>query len=230
MSESSEEKQARYEQEDAAPGMAELRAKRDALVSAAAEKAIDELGIARRTLDAARAPSPTDAIATVTSFEGSMLVLSGHVGCGKSVAAAKWIIDRITGPSCWKLSRLLDGAGRTVDYAFAPKGKHLGIWTSAAKLARVDHYDEEAIARFTTALNLVVDDMLVEYLDAKGFYLSLLDEILNERYGNRLPTVMTTNLDTDGFKARYGERIADRIREAGKFVCVGTTSLRGKAA
>ena len=76
---------------------------------------------------------------------------------------------------------------------------------------------------------LVVDDLGSEYNDAKGFFSALLDEVIDCRYGAKLPTVITTNLDSSGFSARYGARVVDRIREAGRFINCGNTSLRGRA-
>jgi len=42
----------------------------------------------------------------------------------------------------------------------------------------------------------------------------MLHDILDHRYGEKLPTVLTSNLDFDGLKEVIGERIADRLKEA----------------
>lgn len=36
--------------------------------------------------------------------------------------------------------------------------------------------------------------------------------ILYRRYENRMPTILTTNLNSDQIREKYGERIADRLR------------------
>jgi DNA replication protein DnaC len=72
----------------------------------------------------------------------------------------------------------------------------------------------------------VIDDLGSEYHDAKGFFQTLLDEIIDVRYAGKLPTVITTNLDAAGFAAWYGERIVDRVREGGRFIACGNASLR----
>jgi DNA replication protein DnaC len=103
------------------------------------------------------------------------------------------------------------------------------MFLSSARLSRWPKYDDGAMGRLLQTGRLVVDDMGVEFIDERGAYQSLLDEVINDRYANRRPTLLTTNLDAESFKARYGERIADRIRECGKFVSVGAASMRKKA-
>ena len=103
------------------------------------------------------------------------------------------------------------------------------VWISAADLARVDHFSAKAVGRFKDAPLLVVDDLGGEYNDAKGFFGSLLDEVVDARYAGKLPAIFTSNLNAKGFTDRYGERIVDRIREAGRFINCGNTSMRGRA-
>jgi DNA replication protein DnaC len=102
------------------------------------------------------------------------------------------------------------------------------VWVTAAKLARWERYDEEAMNKLLRTPRLVIDDLGGEYLDKGGFYASLLDELINERQSSSRPTIMTTNLAAEAFKARYGERIVDRIREGGRFFECGNASLRRK--
>jgi DNA replication protein DnaC len=98
-------------------------------------------------------------------------------------------------------------------------------WVTAKALARMSAYDDEA-KNLEKRRHLVIDDLGTEYADAKGFFLSNLDGLIDARYADELPTVITTNVAADEFKARYGARIADRIRGAGAWVEVGGTSLR----
>jgi DNA replication protein DnaC len=100
------------------------------------------------------------------------------------------------------------------------------MFMTAARLSRLSKFDDEMMGRVLRAVRLVIDDLAVEYADEKGFFRSLLDEVINERYGNRLPTLITTNLAADLFKERCGERITDRVREAGRFVSLDNPSLR----
>lgn len=156
-----------------------------------------------------------------------MLVLSGAPGCGKTIAAALWATEDLRDVSKWKYSDCVGGV-------FGQCGNDLqaksSLWITAAKLSRWDRYEEDSMRRLLRAHRLVIDDLGGEYLDKGGFYASLLDELINERQAGSRPTVMTTNLDAAAFTARYGERIADRIREGGRFFACGNKSLRRKSA
>jgi DNA replication protein DnaC len=94
---------------------------------------------------------------------------------------------------------------------------------------RMSPYEESSRAVFE-ARSLVIDDLGAEYLDVKGHLLSQVDALFDERYANRLPTVITTNLDVVGFKSRYGERVSDRLRESGVFKLVGGKSMRRRSS
>ncbi len=133
----------------------------------------------------------------------AITVLCGRPGCGKTVAAAKWLFDR----------------ARSTQRAD-------GMWLTAARLARWPRYSDADMQPLMLAGRLVLDDLGTEYLDEKGSYMATLDELLNERYARQRPTVITTNLNAEGFKARYAERIVDRIREDGRFVALASPSLR----
>lgn len=128
-----------------------------------------------------------------------LLVLSGERGAGKTVAAAWWAL-RQTG---------------AVEFVTA----HEFVTASSFEGER---------DRWIAADALVLDDLGVEYQDAKGASASALDALVNEFYSHGRPLVMTTNLGRDEFKARVGERIADRIRECdGWRELANAPSLRG---
>jgi DNA replication protein DnaC len=63
-------------------------------------------------------------------------------------------------------------------------------------------------------------------VDDKGWFVRALASIVDARYAACLKTIMTTNLNAERFKATYGERIADRIRESGRFRDVAGQSVR----
>lgn len=172
--------------------------------------------VPRRAIDALRAPRETRLLDTVRHWaergdEAWCLLLSSSPGLGKSVAAAWWLGDKADG--------LRPG--------------HMGsfpLWWPASKLARVDSYDG-TLDRIAKGGVLVIDDLGVEFNDTKGNFRSRLDELLDARYANYRRTIITTNLNAGEFKARYGERIVDRIREAGgdAFHEFKGQSLRGVA-
>jgi hypothetical protein len=138
-----------------------------------------------------------------------LLVLSGLRGCGKTTAASWWLLQRRE-PSKY----VRTGPPRFVD---------------ASALSRWPRYEEAKMVELERASALVIDDLGVEYDDKNGAFRSFLDGLVNSRYAACLPTVITTNLRATEFKARYGERIADRVREAGRYVELADPSMRGKA-
>lgn len=137
----------------------------------------------------------------------ALLVLSGTRGCGKTTAASWWLVqDR---PALEYVQRL---PARFVD---------------ANRLSRWPRYDDDRMESLERASALVVDDLGVEYDDRQGNFRSLFDALVNARYALTLPTLITTNLPAEAFKERYGERVADRIREVGRFVSIAGESMRG---
>jgi DNA replication protein DnaC len=181
------------------------------------------IGIYERTVETVFGGiQATDATAAVEHAAGTV-VLSGGPGCGKTVAAAMWLTDPMRMESSWRYTDQLAGVfGRCGNAYSGPKC----VWITAAKLARAERYDDEKMTELLRCDRLVIDDLGGEYLDKGGFYASMLDEIINERHAAKLPTVMTTNLNDTAFKARYGERISDRIRESGRFIGCGNASMR----
>ena len=139
----------------------------------------------------------------------TLLVLSGSRGCGKTTAAAWWLLQR-RAPARYVSTR-------------PPQ------FVDAAALTRWPRYDDGRMRELELAAALVVDDLGMEYDDKHGAFRSFVDGLVNARYAKELPTVITTNLPAADFKARYGERIADRIREAGRFVELAGESLRRRA-
>lgn len=148
-----------------------------------------------------------------------LLVLSGAAGCGKTSAAAIWLWR-------WVDERIRQEIAADPMRGVVPAFGGRALFVTAARLSRWSRYDDAEMSKLLRVHRLVVDDLGAEFMDERGSYLCLLDEVINERYGNRLTTVMTTNLEAAEFKARYGERIADRIRESGRFVSLSNPSMR----
>ena len=152
----------------------------------------------------------TDALRSLDQqFDAGLcfVVLSGGVGVGKSAAAAVWLRERLVA-----------------------HGRIWMRWLHAHHLARAARSDDgDQVALLEKVDFLVLDDLGTEFLDAKGWLSATLDSIVHQRHGARRPTVVTTNLDVEAFRARYGERVADRIRECGAFVHVAGGSMRGRA-
>ena len=157
----------------------------------------------RAISEAERADATKPCIQAVQSWDADpgacILVLSGGRGAGKTVAAAWWAIRR------------------TVPVEFV----------TAESYVTASAYDG-ARDRWRNASALVLDDLGVEYQDAKGASASAMDALVDEFYSRQRPLLITTNLDAASFKARVGERIADRVRECqGWRAFTNAPSLRG---
>lgn len=150
------------------------------------------------------AVGPTEAMKAVQASFGDVLVLSGGIGTGKTLAA------------CW----------------WAEKGAKPGtpfpgsVFMTAAELARWPRYDMAKMSALLERPHLVIDDLGTEYMDDKGNFMAVLDEVIGTRCANMRRTVITTNLSAKGFRERYGARITDRIVECGRFVSIAGDSLR----
>lgn len=197
----------------------------DRALRRAIDEAIGRAGIPEHHLAVIAAGEMSRTAAVEATEQGhTLLVLSGGAGSGKTTAACSWLHGYIADPGAWPSVDAWDGM------LMAGNPKRQPLFVTAAKLSRWGRYDDAAMARILGAQRLVLDDLGVEYLDEKGAYVSLLDELINERYAMKRPTVITTNLLADDFVRRYGERIRDRIREVGKFVNVGRDSMRKRPA
>ncbi len=150
-------------------------------------------------------PEDCDALQRVKAFMDAdqqvFLVLSGATGTRKS------------GSACWALSA------------------HPGRYVSATRLlgasvSKLEDERERYAGFFKTPL-LVLDDLGSEYASDAGYAAQIINTLVDARYGALLKTIMTTNLDARQFKDRYGERVADRIRELGQWMPVVGKSQRG---
>ena len=153
--------------------------------------------------------------------DSTCLVLSGTRGCGKTTAAA-WCVAQ---PPREDPYRARDAWLRG---AISPRAYRSPLFLDVSKLQRASRYDEERMLDVEMAATLAIDDLGMEYADAKGSFAALFDALFNVRYADQLKTVITTNLTAVDFKARYGERVADRIRECGVYIELDEQSLRGR--
>jgi DNA replication protein DnaC len=190
-------------------------------IGAARRALVDKLALPEKHLELLQAPGDLERTLAIEAVSRPSLltVLSGGPGTGKTTAAVSWLFQWVWDEKSWRV--VTEGFSAKAAFCYAP-----GVFVTAARLARFSRYDERQMDELLRAGRLVIDDLGAEFLDVKGSFLSLLDEVVNERYANRRPTVLTTNLGVLAFKERYGERIADRIVEAGRFVSLGNESMR----
>lgn len=159
----------------------------------------------------------TAAIAEAERAGSVITVLAGPPGVGKTAAAAGWLLDAFTDPSAWASC----AAG------CVPVGCPSCEWVTGPQLARWPRFEAREMDRLLRSRRLVLDDMGVEYADQKGNLLAIIEELIDARYANNLPVVITCNLNAEGFASRYGQRITDRIRECGRFVGLTGKTMRG---
>lgn len=140
-------------------------------------------------------------------------LIIGGVGAGKSTAAGAHVIAvGVREAECGEYSRR-------------------PVWVRAVEAARLSGFGDDAAERFAAwrrAPLLVLDDLGTEMLTP--VWQQTLDDVLDHRYQHSLRTIITTNLKADDFKARYGERIADRIRQDGMVRELAASSLRRKSS
>lgn len=160
-------------------------------------------GFPLRAIDAALSSRETPATRLLDAHnfrDKCVVVLSGKVGCGKTVAATGHFVG------------------------------HGGcVFMRATEFAAASRYDADARKRLASARGIVLDDLGQEFADVKGSFLTDLQELVDSCYGDYKPLIITTNLVAKEFAARYGDRIVDRIRECGAFLFVDGESLRRKA-
>ena len=85
-----------------------------------------------------------------------------------------------------------------------------------------------SIVDYSTIPFLSIDDMGCEpeRCCIYGVDYTPIQQILYNRYDRRLPTTITTNLNLELIKDRYGERLLDRFTESYRRVCLDYPSYR----
>jgi DNA replication protein DnaC len=145
---------------------------------------------------------------------GTLLVLAGGVGTGKTTAAA-WLAAQDTPADFgWP------GSGVPWPPDLLPR------FVDASEFAEVNRYDGAQMDALRRCPLLAIDDLGTEFSDGAGSFLTTLGNVLSTRHRDCLRTVITTNLPAAEFLSRYGERLRDRLVESGAFVELDGESLR----
>jgi len=170
--------------------------------------------------------SDTRAIKRVVEWHGEQqrdesnwcLVLSAQPGTGKSTAAGVWLWLRTAGVvgfnACERVTRPDLGTSANAQR-----------WFSASEIAAASGFDG-SVDSLCAMRALVFDDLGTEYTDRRGYVKTRLDVIIDSRYREFRPTLITTNLNVGSFRERYGERVADRLREGGAWFEFQAGSMR----
>lgn len=172
--------------------------------------------------------------------DAGALLLLGTKGTGKTVAAAWAMTQRasVTFRRCFcdecgggeqrYEDACLVGVGHPARVRETFPNARRALFVKAGHLASAVHQGDEVLwDKAATVPVLVVDDLGREYADQHGRWISELDLLIDDRHEAKLRTIVTSNLNATEFKERYGERIADRIRQDGRIVVCTGESLRG---
>lgn len=103
------------------------------------------------------------------------------------------------------------------------------VWTmTASEAAELQLKDPERFGHFKAATQIFIDDLGTEPVEVRDFgtVRMPLVEILYHRYETMKFTLCTTNEDDTSLKAKYGERIADRMGEMFNRLAFGAQSFR----
>lgn len=136
--------------------------------------------------------------------EKPMLILSGSVGSGKTVAAT------------WAIAQ-----------------RHGGFFVHAPDLHRVTHPTWTEKENGARAINvessmIVLDDLGTESDPKEARWADAFLKFMDARSGGQR-TVITTNLPAGELLSRYGDRVADRLQASASIVeCRGVESMRSK--
>ncbi len=147
---------------------------------------LEASGIPRGVLDIVLGSmEPTEATQAVDEWlptNKRLLLLSGGLGTGKSVAAG---------------------------YAIR---RTRGRWMHASEIAKAARFEaEERMRVLLTSRLLVIDDLGAEFNDGSGWGRAALTNLLLQRYEDSLRTVITTNLDGKAWGTYADPRIKDRL-------------------
>lgn len=181
---------------------------------------LERSGIGERSLHAAQAAEDTEALGVVKRWLPdnalTWLVLCGAKGVGKSVAAT------------WACVEVIKGGG-TAAAITAPRLATLSQFEAGA----------EELAWLKRVDMLLVDDVGTELLT--DFAKARMHELFEERHETYRRTVVTSNLTwrtttrdgqtIPGLEQRLGERIVDRMTQAGRVVQLSAgKSMRRRGA
>lgn len=181
------------------------------------EKRSREWGIPPRVIATAQRPRPTDAINYASEFmqryqsgESNIMVLAGGVGVGKTVAAA-WLM--------MQLPPNQHGSYGVRRFRHISEICEVGLYGDAEERA-----ERQTVKRSQV---LVLDDVGTEHLT--DTFRTLFDGLMNARYEDTGATIITTNLPSEKFLERYGQRIYDRLCGRGEWYEIAHESLRRKS-
>lgn len=153
-----------------------------------------------------------------TRSDAVFLLLLGAAGSGKSTAAGQVL------QCARKQGTFMDDDGRLFQswvYSSAA-----GLWVDAFEMAHTSVWnDPDGIWEKAMGVQwLVVDDVMTE--KATDTWIEHFQALVSKRHKENLRTVITANATWHTFGQKFGQRVADRIREKGVVFNAGDVSKR----
>lgn len=150
-----------------------------------------------------------DGMRSFSKSDKSIVVLTGDPGCGKTLAASTWLLY----------------AKRNSRYRAFPRRL-----ITARAFCRISGFDSDGFDAIAKAECLVLDDLGREHSDKRSYFAGVLSDLLSERHGSMLPTVITTNDPMSLIEKNYGPALASRLNEAMLIQLRGEPDLRKRPA
>ena len=159
------------------------------------------------------------------------LILQGNVGNGKSTTARS--VATLFSSLSNNATRYLKENRWQMKKEDVMLYEHLEcapqwVFVTAQDLVDMATRQPEKYEVMKTTLHLIIDEMGLEPVTAKiyGTEVTPIADVLAHRYNEMLPTIITTNLNDEAIKQKYGVRIADRLREICGRLVYRNTSFR----
>ena len=145
--------------------------------------------------------------------KGDWLILSGSYGLGKThlaIAAAKEILYYFAEKYYENNEHSTNYSGASKKITFIPSSE---LIQEIRDSYDSDMRDERSIMnKYKTVPLLILDDLGTE--KASDWQKEKIYNILNHRYLQMFPTIITTNLGSKGLKDQVSERVVERMIEA----------------
>ena len=158
----------------------------------------------------------------LSANEDKGLYITGAVGSGKTHLASA-IINSIIDNRELNYAEILNTElnPRMMFYSM------IGLLNDIRRTYSTNDISQDLITRICKTPLLVIDDIGVE--KTSDWVSERLFEIVDYRYGNMLPLVITTNLTPSELVVAIGERVYDRIRSMCKLVAITSKGQRRTA-
>lgn len=147
--------------------------------------------------------------------ENNWLILSGGCGVGKTHLAVGALKESARQRVAFKINKSRSSwfkNGSRLAGSFIFKSSSAIIHEIKASYNANDLSEYETLTRYMNCQLLVLDDLGTER--ASEWQQEKLHLLLNHRYNEMLPTIITTNLGINELNEQVGKRVVDRIVEA----------------